>query len=245
MHLLEKLLRLLNTLSRSLEIHITCFFFMLIVLCAFVCSSQVPQAIHYYLRQHVFPACMNFQRLKISACGHELGSDILFDKRIGFSGTPSNLLPLDLGQCQYEPGSDGRILHVLTSRKVTSVNFQSAWTARSILREIATSPRPFHALIDTGALITGMDNEQVARFLLRHLPQDKFEGVVFLDRQDRQMIVLRSVKTPMNLMQCGIDPERRFTFYDQVRVCARQREEESASVLVVCVCVCVCVRVCV
>jgi hypothetical protein len=51
-------------------------------------------------------------QLKISACGHELGSDILFGRRIGFSGTPSNLLPSDLGECQYEPGSDGRILKV-------------------------------------------------------------------------------------------------------------------------------------
>jgi hypothetical protein len=45
-----------------------------------------PEAIHYYLRQHVFPVCMNFQKSKISACGHELGSDILFGRRIGFSG---------------------------------------------------------------------------------------------------------------------------------------------------------------
>jgi hypothetical protein len=66
----------------------------------------------------VFPKTMNFQRLKISACGHELGSDILFRQRIGFSGTPSNLLPMDLDECKYEPGSDGKVLHVLTSPKV-------------------------------------------------------------------------------------------------------------------------------
>jgi hypothetical protein len=59
-----------------------------------------PTAVHYYLRQHIFPALMNFQATKISACGHELGSSILFGRRIGFSGTPSNLLPMDLGDCQ-------------------------------------------------------------------------------------------------------------------------------------------------
>jgi hypothetical protein len=79
----------------------------------------IPQVIHYYLRQHIFPSCMNFQEIKISACGHELGSSMLFSRRIGFSGTPSNLLPIDLGQCQYEPGSDGRIVNVLTSPKVS------------------------------------------------------------------------------------------------------------------------------
>ena len=70
--------------------------------------SGVPEAIEYYLRQHVFPDCMNFQTLKISACGHALGSEMLFGTRIGFSGTPSSLLPSDLGTCQYELGSDGK-----------------------------------------------------------------------------------------------------------------------------------------
>ena len=79
---------------------------------------SLPDTLHYYLRQHVFPATMNFQSVKISAAGHELGSSILFAKRIGFSGTPSNLLPVDLGSCQYEPGSDGRVVHVLTNPQV-------------------------------------------------------------------------------------------------------------------------------
>jgi hypothetical protein len=48
----------------------------------------LPDVLHHYLRQHVFPATMNFQSIKISASGHELGSSILFARRIGFSGTP-------------------------------------------------------------------------------------------------------------------------------------------------------------
>ena len=27
--------------------------------------------------------------------------------RLGFSGTPSELMPRELGQCEYEPGSEG------------------------------------------------------------------------------------------------------------------------------------------
>ena len=29
-----------------------------------------------------------------------------FPKRIGFSGTPSDLLPMELGKCDYETGDD-------------------------------------------------------------------------------------------------------------------------------------------
>jgi len=79
---------------------------------------------------------MNFQKLKVSASGHELGSSLLFKRRIGFSGTPSNLLPIDLGECQYEPGSDGRILNVLTSPQVVSASLKVGWTAKNLLQDI-------------------------------------------------------------------------------------------------------------
>lgn len=110
-----------------------------------------------------------------------MGSSILFGKRIGFSGTPSNLLPLDLGGCQYEPGSDGRVLSVLTNPLVSNVEQKHAWSAKILLMDVATAfertGSPVHALIDTGALITGMDNLAVASFLLTHLSPQIFDGV--------------------------------------------------------------------
>lgn len=178
-------------------------------------TKKIPQVVHYYLRQHVFPSCMNFQELKVSACGHELGSNMLFCKRIGFSGTPSNLLPIDLGECMYEPGSDGKILNVLTSKKVVSASIKEGWTAQSLLKDICKADPPVSCLIDTGALITGMTNEEVAHFMLKYLPS-WMEGVVYLDRLDRQMILLRSTGRSVSLAQCGVSPERRFSFYDQV-----------------------------
>ena len=181
----------------------------------FALLHRLPSMIHYYLRHHVFPACMNFQRLKISACGHELGSSLLFGKRVGFSGTPSNLLPLDLGECEYEPGSDGLVLRVLTSPSVVTASRKHQWSARSLLRDIALHDPPVHALIDTGALITGMDNKQVAQYLLQFLPAT-MEGVVYLDRRDRQMLLHRPSGRSISLAQCGIGPGKRFTFYDQV-----------------------------
>ena len=93
---------------------------------------------------------MAFQEIKASACGHELGSSMLFGRRIGFSGTPSNLLPIDLGECFYEPGSDGNIVTVLSDPKVTTAEVLSDdWGPRMLLSKIAKSEPPFHALIDT------------------------------------------------------------------------------------------------
>jgi hypothetical protein len=70
-------------------------------------------------------------------------------------------------------------------------------------------------LIDTGALITGLSNKAVAEYLLQEgLPNMK--GVVYLDEQDRQMVVLRKGRKVVKLADCGLAPSERFSFYDQV-----------------------------
>ena len=74
---------------------------------------------------------------------------------------------------------------------------------------------PFHALIDTGALITGMSNKEVAEYLLQAgLPDMK--GVVFLDELDRQMVLVREGMKVMKLAESGLAWSERFSFYDQV-----------------------------
>lgn len=129
-----------------------------------------PMAIHYYLCKFIFPAHMRSQKLKISASGQSVGGDMLVGRRIGFSGTPSDLLPKELGKCDYETGDDGKMLSTVLDPSIASHELLSDdWTVQSVLQRIAksTSPR-YHALIDTGALITGYSNQEVAAYLLEH-----------------------------------------------------------------------------
>lgn len=177
-----------------------------------------PDTIHFYLENFIFPAHMDSKVLKLSAAGQELGGEMLFKRRIGFSGTPSDLLPVELGRCGYEKGSDGQMIHVMTSPTVCSYEVvPPTWSPRSILRRICTAPDDmrFHALIDTGALITGMTNLEVATFLLQN-GLSWCEGVVFLDDYDRKMVLVRSTGRVLKMAQCGIKSEQRFAFYDQV-----------------------------
>jgi hypothetical protein len=128
---------------------------------------KLPHISYYYLVNFIFPPVMRHQGLKLSASGQALGGDMLFNKRLGFSGTPSDLLPLELGKCQYEKGSDGKMMNYLSSPEIMSWELLDAdWTPTTLLERIATASPPVHALIDTGALITGFSNEEVARFLL-------------------------------------------------------------------------------
>ena len=178
--------------------------------------KKSPQAVLYYLNEIIFPDIMKHQTIKLSASGQELGSTFLFSRRIGFSGTPSELIPTELGKCHYEKGSDGQMLQYLTDPSIASFDVLPLdWTVTSVLDRIATADPPFHALIDTGALITGMTNLEVARYLLvKGLPM--MEGVVFLDSEDRKMILVRDGFRVMSLTQSGIPDEKRFSFYDQI-----------------------------
>jgi hypothetical protein len=82
-----------------------------------------PLVIHHYLQRNIFPQYMRSQRMKISASGQAVGGDMLVGKRVGFSGTPSDLLPQELGRCDYETGDDGMMLTTCLDRSVTSYEF--------------------------------------------------------------------------------------------------------------------------
>lgn len=99
------------------------------------------------------------------------------------------------------------------------------WSVPKVLDHIAQADPPYHALIDTGAIITGMTNLDVAHYLLDN-GLSTMQGVVYLDEMDRKMILLRDGKKIMKLNQCGLGWGERFSFYDQVRrprvlVCVR------------------------
>ena len=183
--------------------------------------SRLPQLIEHYLSSYIFPQTMLHQTVKLSANAQELGGDLLFKTRLGFSGTPSDLLPLELGHCHYAQGDDAKVLQILTSTDhcaYTALPFD--WSVDSLLAEIANASPAFHALIDTGALVTGLTNLQVAQELLqRGLPD--VDAVIFLDELDRKMALLRNGFKVVELAECGVALERRFSFYD----CAHHRHD--------------------
>ena len=178
---------------------------------------KIPHVLEYYLDTFVFPLTMEHHHEKISASGQDLGGEMLFARRVGFSGTPSDLLPEELGQCQYDEGVDGQIYNYLTTESIVTSRLLGAdWSVTKILDDIVRSDPPFHVLIDTGALITGMSNYDVAKYLIMNGLPKQFDGVVFLDHKDRKMILMRQGMIVVRLNQAGIPPERRFSFYDQI-----------------------------
>ena len=174
-----------------------------------------PALARHHLERYVFPATMSFSSLKLSASGQELGGAIVFGSRLGFSGTPSELLPEELGTPTYEEGDDARMLTVLTSSAALSHELlRPGWNARAILRRAATAEPRRHALIDTGALVTGLSNAEAASFLLS-TGLSSFEACVYLEG-GRKLVLRRGGGPPLTLERCGVQPARRFVFFDHV-----------------------------
>ena len=85
-------------------------------------------------------------------------------------------------------------------------------------------------LIDTGALITGFTNHEVAEYLLGFgkarrspeaaakpaLPAEGVDGVVFLDVHGGKKILLRLTREASKLADSCVPAQRRFAFYGQV-----------------------------
>ena len=110
-----------------------------------------------------------------------------------------------------------QILQTLTRSDVVDVLFMDDdWSVEGVLGLVAAEPCQYHALIDTGALITGLTNFQVAQRLIELLPAATFDGVVYLGEQDSKQILPRATLRPMPLSESGIPRSRRFTFFDQV-----------------------------
>lgn len=60
------------------------------------------------------------QEYRLTASAQELGGEMIFKTRVGFSGTPSNLLPEEMKPCHYEQGDDGRMIYYLTQVLISS-----------------------------------------------------------------------------------------------------------------------------
>eukprot|EP00931_Biecheleriopsis_adriatica_P057927 TRINITY_DN3440_c1_g1_i1.p1 TRINITY_DN3440_c1_g1~~TRINITY_DN3440_c1_g1_i1.p1 ORF type:complete len:2068 (-),score=475.91 TRINITY_DN3440_c1_g1_i1:13-5871(-) len=177
--------------------------------------SRSPFFMEFYLHDNVFPELLRHTDAKLSATGQDLGGEVLCGTRLGFTGTPNDLLPRALGKCHYAQGDDAKMLNTLSDGLVVDVSsVEEGWSAKSLLKRVATHQPPLSALIDVGALITGLSNMQVAQVLLDFdLP---YEAVVFCDQGGEQRLLRRGRAESVRLANCTLPLDRRFVFYDQV-----------------------------
>eukprot|EP01059_Diplonema_ambulator_P009274 TRINITY_DN19114_c0_g1_i1.p1 TRINITY_DN19114_c0_g1~~TRINITY_DN19114_c0_g1_i1.p1 ORF type:complete len:3318 (+),score=1230.87 TRINITY_DN19114_c0_g1_i1:21-9974(+) len=171
------------------------------------------KAIQYFLFHHAFPLTLIKASQQLSAAGQELASSLLSSTRLGFSGTPNDLLPQEMGRCIYADHDDGEMIKTLIDPETVAVTSIKTRDPKFIIKAIARG-QTHSALIDTGALITGYTNREVAQKLFEY--GLKYKGVVYLDADDRRMVHFGDSHRDLPIEQCGLAPHERFTFYDHI-----------------------------
>ncbi len=182
--------------------------------------AHSPGALQYHTEQTL--RYLKNASHQLQASGADLGGDVLFHGRVGFSGTPSDLLPHGMGPCHFELGSEAAMIRALSSQSSMGTPIKlTAWDVDKLLEKVASHDPPLRALIDVGALVTGMSNQQVAERLLELDARNKnprFEACVFLNEHDIEMVKIRKggETTRLSYSPYKDKPELRFTFYDQI-----------------------------
>ena len=167
----------------------------------------------------------------------------LFLQTQGFTGTPWNsdtfhekitLLP-DLGvdgksmailwsQCQGQ-------CHKLELPPTSSIPAKLEAVLVNSVLATQRSQSHFQAIIDTGGIFKGLDNQVIAQELLKGLPET-IKGISYF--QGDQLVMLEKGKTQsMPFEQSSLRKEERFTFYDQRHTTGTDIEQPPCALAVV------------
>jgi hypothetical protein len=151
-------------------------------------------AIDYYLKSLVLPKAMKEFPSKLSASGWDLGA-IKTHPLTGFSGTndTNHVLPLTVNHLDLPSQNHtnalvlGYLLQEETRVELLPVQ-QEGTDAEHLLTAINAMEPEVRVVLDVGATVLEMDNEQVARSWLSMRKNDDTQAVVFFS--DEQLSVL-------------------------------------------------------
>jgi hypothetical protein len=212
-------------LSNKLQVRVLCDNF-----------KKSMRAIDFWLSTCVLPYDMDQypQRLVANSwnLAHNNGSQV-----VGFSGTNDNHRILPLQVSQYLPwntedetwqqllATNGKMLDTILKkvRRVQEISNQNGSNSDAILAYVQSSfasKHPVHALIDSGALLAGYTNSEVANRLLGVLPDDLL-GVVFFNNdslsQKGEWVILQRSGRCVPKSQSPINEKDAFALFDEPR----------------------------
>jgi hypothetical protein len=129
------------------------------------------ELVNFYLNHFVFPQQTKQFPTKIVATSWDIAKAF---KVVGFSGTDDTkyILPQCVKQTPLEKleATNGKMLDVLTNTKNQGFNYVPTGTSiTGIMQEMLSKreKQPWNVLIDCGALIEGVSNEQVVKLVLQ------------------------------------------------------------------------------
>ncbi|KAF7189675.1 hypothetical protein HII31_08995, partial [Pseudocercospora fuligena] len=153
--------------------------------------------VDYFLSHHVFPKEMKEFPDKLSASGWDIGRR-KNNPTTGFSGTNDSrpLLPFDVGHLDLERQKHtnalvlNNILQPVNSVKLMARARQDSSDAANLLATVSHLDPPVQVILDVGAQILELNNQEVASTWLQKYDTTK-EAAVFVDESDDLCVVDR------------------------------------------------------
>lgn len=151
--------------------------------------------IDFWLSNLVFPHEAKTFENKLMCTAWDLCNENLVHVVSGFSGTndTKNILPLPISQNdleELEQTNDNVRDILLLEENQSYVQLPANVSGMSILVELVQKQIP--VLLDAGALMLELNNEQVAKEWLKLVPVDKFDAAVYFSAKDVLMTIDRN-----------------------------------------------------
>ncbi|POM69331.1 Hypothetical protein PHPALM_14391 [Phytophthora palmivora] len=183
------------------------------------------ETINFFLNTCVFPTDTQLYPQRLSRTAWNLAAG---NNSIGFSGTNDNHRLLPLSVKQHEPdepsllGTNGKMIDKIVRvthdyKVVPQISISTAIPWQNVL--LFALSKGAQALIDTGALLAGVMNHDVAKFLLQQ-PNFKFAGLTYFDsRRDYNcwMIAEKDRHHVMPLKNASMLEKETFVIFDEAR----------------------------
>ncbi|KAH0566189.1 hypothetical protein GP486_000421 [Trichoglossum hirsutum] len=155
-------------------------------------------AIDFYMSEIVFPKEMKEFPHKLSSSGWDIARDKAHPTT-GFSGTNDSryILPLSISQCDLPQllSTNATVLtHILRSENkfecVKQGDNGEKLDAKSLLQTVVGSEPPVRVILDVGAQVLELENEEVARVWLSQ-SSSQVQAAVFFDKHNELVVMSR------------------------------------------------------
>jgi len=163
--------------------------------------------INFYMSTIVFPAEMKEFPHKLSSSGWDIAREKVHPTT-GFSGTNDSryILPLSIAQCDLPPqlSTNAKVLDCLLRREngfvdIRQVSDTGVLDAEVLLEMALTLDPPVRVILDVGAQVLELQNEDMARTWLSRVPESAAQAVIFFNNRN-ELCVLNRDETMESLL---------------------------------------------
>ena len=181
--------------------------------------KHTKAVVDFYLAKVVFPKyCMEFPK-KLSASGWDLAK-ARPQAVTGFSGTCDSkyVLPTDISHVNLpsQMHTSATVLNNPLRSENTVELLGPNLDGEALLKAVVNSNTPIQVILDVGALIVDLENDEVARRWLELTPLSEKEAVIFLNRDDEMLVMDRNGFTePFLTSSFAANTDSCFIFLDE------------------------------